>query len=282
MRVLVAGAAGQLGRTIVDAFAPQHDVTALTHQQLDICDTQAVAAAMSAARPDVIINCSANNQVDGAEDAPLPALTVNAWGPRILARAAAGAGAVFVHYSTDFVFDGDAAVPYTETDAPRPRSTYGISKLLGEWFAAEAPRHYVLRVESLFGGANARSSIDALLNAILSGDEARAFSDRVVSPSYVDDVAAATVALLTRGAPAGLYHCVNSGSATWLDVTRELARLADRPNARITAVSVDEVKLRAARPKYAALSNAKLRAAGIAMPTWQDALARYVPARALS
>jgi len=282
MRVLVAGAAGQLGRTIVDAFAPQHDVTALTHQQLDICDTQAVAAAMSAARPDVIINCSANNQADGAEDAPLPALTVNAWGPRILARAAAGAGAVFVHYSTDFVFDGDAAVPYTETDAPRPRSTYGISKLLGEWFAAEAPRHYVLRVESLFGGANARSSIDALLNAILSGDEARAFSDRVVSPSYVDDVAAATVALLTRGAPAGLYHCVNSGSATWLDVTRELARLADRPNARITAVSVDEVKLRAARPKYAALSNAKLRAAGIAMPTWQDALARYVPARALS
>jgi len=282
MRVLVAGAAGQLGRTIVDAFAPQHDVTALTHEQLDICDTQAVAAAMSAARPDVIINCSANNQVDGAEDAPLPALTVNAWGPRILARAAAGAGAVFVHYSTDFVFDGDAAVPYTETDAPRPRSTYGISKLLGEWFAAEAPRHYVLRVESLFGGANARSSIDALLNAILSGDEARAFSDRVVSPSYVDDVAAATVALLTRGAPAGLYHCVNSGSATWLDVTRELARLADRPNARITAVSVDEVKLRAARPKYAALSNAKLRAAGIAMPTWQDALARYVPARALS
>jgi dTDP-4-dehydrorhamnose reductase len=279
MRVLVAGAAGQLGHAIVGAFAPLHDVTPLTHQELDISDTQAVAAALSAARPDVIINCAANNQVDGSEDAPLPALAANAWGPRVLARAAADAGAVLVHYSTDFVFDGDAARPYTETDAPRPRSTYGMSKLLGDWFAAEAPRHYVLRVESLFGGPRAKSSIDALLNAIVSGAEARAFSDRVVSPSYVEDVATATVALVTRGAPFGLYHCVNTGSATWLDVTRELARLAARPDARITAVSVDAVTLRATRPRYAALSNAKLRAAGIDMPTWQDAVARYVSVR---
>ena len=147
-----------------------------------------------------------------------------------------------------------------ETDAPRPRSTYGISKLLGEWFAAEAPRHYVLRVESLFGGPRAKSSIDALLNAIVTGGEARAFADRVVSPSYVEDVAAATLALVTRAAPFGLYHCVNSGSATWLEVARELARVAGRPDARIAAVSVNDVKLRAARPQYAALSNAKLQA----------------------
>jgi dTDP-4-dehydrorhamnose reductase len=279
MRVLVAGAAGQLGGAIVQAFTPLHDVTGLTREQLDVSDARAVTAAVSQARPEVIINCSANNQVDAAEDAPLPALEANAWGPRLLARAAADTGAMLVHYSTDFVFDGDATQPYTETDAPRPRSTYGMSKLLGEWFAAGAGRHYVLRVESLFGGPRAKSSIDVLLNAIVNGDEARAFSDRVVSPSYVEDVATATLALVTQAAPFGLYHCVNTGSATWLDVAHELARLAGRPDARIRAVSVADVKLRASRPTYAALSNAKLRAAGVDMPTWQDAVGRYVAGR---
>ena len=279
MRVMVTGAAGQLGRLIVAAFTPSHDVTPLTRHDLDVSDARAIAAAVSHTQPDVIINCSAHNQVDASEDAPLPALAINAWGPRLLARAAVDAGALLVHYGTDFVFDGEATEPYVETDPPRPRSTYGVSKLLGEWFAAQARRHYVLRVESLFGGPRAKSSIDALLNAILAGGEARAFADRVVSPSYVEDVAAATLALVSLGAPFGLHHCVNTGSATWLDVARELARVAGRPDARIAAVSVDEVKLRAARPKYAALSNAKLRAAGIEMPTWQDAVARYVSAR---
>jgi dTDP-4-dehydrorhamnose reductase len=139
----------------------------------------------------------------------------------------------------------------------------------------------VLRVESLFGGAKAKSSLDLLLNAIAGGQPARAFSDRVVSPSYVEDVAAATLALVTSHTAFGLYHCVNTGAATWLEVAQELARAVGRPDSPILAVSVDDVTFRAVRPKYAALDNAKLRAAGVDMPTWQDAVARYVSTKAI-
>jgi dTDP-4-dehydrorhamnose reductase len=182
-----------------------------------------------------------------------------------------------VHYSTDFVFDGRATRPYTEDDEPRPESVYAASKLLGEWFAREAPRAFVLRVESLFGGRVAKSSIDRIIDALLDGREARAFSDRTVSPSYVVDVAAATQALLEHGEP-GLYHCVNGGFATWYDVAREIARRlgVDGP---VVPISVKDLALAAPRPQFAALSNAKLERAGVRMPSWQDALARHLITR---
>jgi dTDP-4-dehydrorhamnose reductase len=226
--------------------------------------------------PQVVINCAAYTNVDGAQDEPLRALAVNAWGPLNLARAARAIDATVVHFSTDFVFDGETSQPYGESDPPRPQGTYAVSKLLGEWFVAELPRAYVLRVESLFGGANAKSSVDFLLSAIRGGREARAFSDRVVSPSYVDDVVEATSALLDRRAPPGLYHCVNTGLTTWFALAQELARLAGRPDAAITGVSMQNAGLKTPRPRFAALSNAKLAGIGIAMPTWQDALRRYV------
>src|SRR5512134_1064102 len=152
MRVLVTGAAGRLGAAIVEAF---QDAQLVVHPRasLDITDAAAVSHAVGAARPDVIINCAAFNDVDGAEAAPLAALAVNAFAPRNLARAAREVGATFVHYSTDFVFDGKTSEPWDETAKPSPQSTYSASKLLGEWFAFDAPRAYVLRVESLFGSA---------------------------------------------------------------------------------------------------------------------------------
>ena len=155
-----------------------------------------------------------------------------------------------------------------------------MSKLVGEWLAAEAPRHYVLRVESVFGGPKAKSSIDRILDGLLAGKEVRAFVDRTVTPSYVVDVVAATAALLANGQPYGLYHCVNSGWTTWAGLARELARMVGLPNAHITEVPLADAGLAVPRPKFAALSNAKLAAAGIAMPTWQDALQRHVTASA--
>jgi dTDP-4-dehydrorhamnose reductase len=228
----------------------------------------------------VIINCAAYTNVDGAQSDPLTALSVNAWAVRTLAEAAAEIDATLVHFSTDFVFDGDVTRPYTEEDEPNPRGTYAVSKLLGEWFAAECPRHYVLRVESLFGGRHSRSTIDRLLDGLLADTTVRAFSDRTVSPSYVDDVVAATAALLNRDLPPGLYHCVNSGWTTWAALTRELARIAGRPAASIDEVPMAAARLETPRPRFAALSNDKLTSAGIVMPPWQEALRRYVEARA--
>ena len=286
MRVLVSGAGGQLGRTVARVLAAAYDVVPLTRADLDLTDDVRVRAAVAGLRPGVILNCAAYNDVDGAEDDPVTALEVNAFGVRSLARAAAAVDATLVHYGTDFVFDGTASEPYGEGDAPNPQSVYGASKLLGEWFAS-GPRRYVLRVESLFGavapapGADGRrrgGSLDRIADALLDGREVRAFVDRFVSPSHVDDVAAATLALL-RAAPAhGLYHCVGSGHGAWFEVAAALAgELGVEPVIR--RITLDELALRAPRPRFCALSNRKLAAAGIEMPHWRDAVARYARIR---
>jgi len=276
MRVLVLGASGQLGQAMVGRLSGDHEVIATTRRELDVTDGAVVGARIAAIRPEAIINCSAYTDVDRAEDEPVQAFTVNAMAVRWIARAAGAVGAVLVHYSTDFVFDGRTDRPYVESDPPNPRGTYAMSKLLGEWFAAETPRHYVLRVESLFGGPKARSSIDRIRDAILAGTPVRAFGDRAVSPSFVDDVVTATVTLLEGGAPSGLYHCVNSGWTTWVGLAEELARLLGRPDAPIEAVRMADLNMRVSRPLFAALSNAKLASAGAVMPTWQQALYRYI------
>jgi dTDP-4-dehydrorhamnose reductase len=279
MRVLITGAAGQLGTVLAAAMrASGHDVLGLTLDEVDITNHDAVMRVAREFGPEVVANCAAFTDVDGAEDRAVEALEVNAFAVRSLARAAAGHGAVLVHYSTDFVFEGEVSreVPYTEEDQPNPQSVYAASKLLGEWLAADAPRHYVFRVESLFGGSPARSSVDKIIDALSAGHEARVFADRIVSPSYVVDVAAASVAALASGIPHGLYHCVNGGRATWLELGREIAKLGGFDPALLVPVKVADVKLKAKRPQYCALSNAKLAAAGIGMPTWQDAVARYV------
>ena len=280
MRVVVTGAAGQLGAATARAWtAAAHEVTGLTRSDLDLTQPAAVRIAIEAIRPELIINCAADNRVDAAETAPLPPLATNAWAVGTLARLAADLDATFVHYSTDFVFDGEANRPYTEGDAPNPRSVYGMTKLLGEMLAADAPRHYVLRVESLFGGMTGGSSIDRLWSLMASGEQAAAFSDRVVSPSFVDDVIDATRALVERRAPVGLYHCVSTGHGTWLEVTDYLRELGGFPASLLSGRRATEMTFPAPRPLFAALSNAKLLQAGVPMPSWQDAMTRYVSRR---
>ena len=281
-RVIVTGAAGRLGAAIVQAFQDRQ-VIAHTRTTLDITDPGAVSQAVAAARPDVIINCAAFNDVDGAETSPIAALAVNAFAPRNLARAARDTGAVFVHYGTDFVFDGRASQPYDETATPSPQSTYAASKLLGEWFALDAPQAYVLRVESLFGAAenwSGRSgTFDSIVSSIEAGRDVRVFTDRIVSPSYVPDIAAATRHLVLTGAAPGLYHCVNAGQATWYEVAQETAGLLGI-TPTLVPVSVNDVQLKARRPQFCALNPHKLARAGFAMPPWRDALRRWLAGRA--
>jgi dTDP-4-dehydrorhamnose reductase len=234
------------------------------------------------ANPTLIVNCAAFNNVDGAEDQPVEALAVNAFAVRSLARAAQDADATLVHYSSDFVFDGAANAPYAESDQPAPQSTYAASKLLGEWFAMDAPRALVLRVESLFGSPSGwtgrRGTVDAIVAGIRAGREVSVLTDRVVSPSYSPDVAAATRHLIDREAPSGVYHCVNAGHATWEIVALEIARLFGVAPS-LKRLTTDQLTLRAARPRYCALATAKLAAQGFVMPAWQDALSRWLAYR---
>jgi dTDP-4-dehydrorhamnose reductase len=276
--VLVTGAAGQLGTFIVDSFSDCH-VVAPSHATLDITNAEAVMRTVAELTPAVIVNCAAYNDVDAAEDAPIDAMAANAFGVRTLARAAESCGATLVHYSTDFVFDGDTTHAYGEADAPSPRSSYAASKLLGEWFALDAPRAFVLRVESLFGSpagwTGRRGTLGTLVDGLRDGREVHVFTDRVVSPSYCPDVAAATRYLLEANVPVGTYHCVNSGQATWMDVAQEAARILGL-TPRLQPITMDQFVARAARPRFCALSNRKLGAAGFTMPTWQDAVRRWL------
>jgi len=279
MRIAVVGARGQLSAAVIHECQTGHDLIPFSRAELDVTDDGAVEAAMAQAQPNAIVNGAAFTDVDGAEDHPIDALNINAFAVRALARAAVRHDAMLVHYSTDFVFDGRVSAPYTEEDQPNPRSVYAASKLLGEWFALDSPRAYVLRVETLFGrapgGGPSKGSVAGIVKGLKAGTAPTVFEDRTISPTYVIDAARATRRLLETQAPPGIYHCVNSGACTWVELAQELARLLGvEPN--LKPVRMADTPLRAARPQYCALSNSKLRAAGAEMPPWQDALARHI------
>jgi dTDP-4-dehydrorhamnose reductase len=201
---------------------------------------------------------------------------------RALARAAEDTGATLVHYGSDFVLDGTASSPSDETAEPAPRSTYGASKLLGEWLALDAPKSYVLRVQSLFGSSRSfggrRGSMDGILEGLEAGREVTVLTDRVITPGYVVDIAAATRHLIDTGAPFGLYHCANDGPTRWSDIAEELASLLGiTPNLR--RVTTQELGLPASRPVYSAFSVARLASTGFRMPEWRDALRRWLSVR---
>jgi len=274
--IMVLGAGGQLGCALVEQLSSSAAVHACPRSELDITDTAAVSAAVARVQPSVVINCTAFTDVDGAEERQEEALRVNGIAVGVIARAAAAVNASFVHYSTDFVFAGREDRVWREDDLTEPKGVYAQSKLVGEWLAADCPRHYVLRVESLFGGPQRKSTIDRIVTSLREGREMKLFRDRTVSPSFVDDVAWATARLLAGKAEPGVYHCVNSGGTTWLGIGEAIAARLGVDRRLLVAASVNDVSWKAARPQYAALSNAKLAAAGVSMPAWEEALARYL------
>jgi dTDP-4-dehydrorhamnose reductase len=280
MRALVTGAGGLLAAAVIREFeAAGAAVVRFDRATLDLTDQERVRRTVGEAGAELVINCAAYNDVDGAEGNATGVLAVNAFAVRTLARVTSEAGAGLVHYSTDFVFDGEQTRPYIEDDPPNPRSAYAASKLLGEWFALEYPGAYVLRVASLFGepgeGGSRLGSLNGILTKIENRETVPVFVDRTITPSYTTDIARATRELVTGSLAPGLYHCVNFGAASWADIAAEAASLLGLP-LRMMPITLDSVSLRAKRPKYSALSNAKLAAAGISMPTWQDALSRHL------
>jgi len=276
LRALVAGAGGQLGRELVRALGDRM-VFAPTRVELDVSDGAAVRAAVERHRPDVVLNAAAYNRVDQAESEPSLALAANATGVLHLARAAASAGALFVHVSTDYVFDGLASRPYTEDDAPRPLSVYGISKRAGEMMveAADAPL-LLVRTSGVFGPGGSRakggSFVDRILERARTGAPLRVVDDQRFAPTYAPDLADALITLVERGAR-GRVHVTNEGSCTWHDLAVAALELGG-VDARVERIRTAELGAPARRPLYSVLSTARYRSLGApALRPWRDAVA---------
>ncbi len=275
LRIAVLGAGGQLGQALVRELRKGgHEVAALTRAALDLTQRLVVLDRVAKLRPEVVVNAAAFG-VDPSEDDPKTALAVNAFAVRTLAEVARSCDAALVHFSTDYVFDGAATAPYRETDRPNPLNVYGATKLLGELYAQGAPRWSVLRVESLFGIPGGKGTVDKMIAEARLGRTLTAFYDRKVSPAHIDDVAIAARRIVEKKPPSGIWHCVNSGFATWQEIALEIVRLAGSPSNVIPA-SIERSGLRATRPLFSALSNEKLANAGVDLPSWQNALARAV------
>lgn len=276
MRVLVTGAAGQLGRDVVERFAASgHEVVAAGRGDLDISQRDQVLGAMGAVRPDAVVNCAAYTAVDDCETNAGRAFAVNSLAVRHLAEAARRFDAHLCHLSTDYVFSGDKSEPYHEWDQPDPRSVYGASKLAGEQEAGEAAT--VVRTSWLCGrhGAN---MVGTVLRLAADDGPMRFVTDQRGSPSFTPDVAAVIERLCADRRP-GLYHVTNQGEASWYELAREVMVAAGLDPDRVAPITTAElVPPRAApRPANSVLENRALELAGLELPVdFREPLASLV------
>lgn len=281
MKVAVVGSAGQLGTEVVQAFsAAGHDVSPLTHAEIEVTDRENVRKALLRNRPDTVVNCAAYVRVDEAEDDAECAVRVNALGALNVARICRELDALCIYVSTDYVFDGEKAEPYTEEDLPCPINVYGTSKLAGEHLVRQAcPRWTIVRVASLFGSSGARAKggnfIESILAQARTRSSLRVVNDTRISPTYALDAAAAIVRLAQK-ATSGIIHVTNSGFCTWYGLAKKVTELC-RLEVSIEPVSSDAFPRRAARPRNSALSSTRAEEiVGAPLPAWEDALERYL------
>jgi dTDP-4-dehydrorhamnose reductase len=279
VRALVTGAEGQLGRALVRQLGPSL-VAGLGRGQLDLCDHEALARACDALRPDVIFNAAAYNAVDRAESDAAAAFAVNAVAPAHLARLAREHGALLVHVSTDYVFDGRNTSPYHEDARPAPLSVYGASKAAGELAVAAADGvHLIVRTSAVLGAGASRakggSFVERILARARAGEPLRVVDDQVFAPTYAPDLAAALVELVERGAR-GLMHVTNAGTCTWHELACATLRCAGL-TCEVARVATHDLKLPARRPAYSVLANTRAAALGLQAPRpWQEALAELI------
>lgn len=265
-----------LGRDVVSAAgALGHEAIALTHGDLDVTDAAAAAARLRAERPDVVVNCAAHTDVDGAEREPEAALALNS--PEGLFSAAADVGALLVQPSTDYVFDGSKRSPYVESDPPAPHSAYGRSKLAGERALARlGPNHLVVRTAWLYGmgGGN---FVATMLRLGAERDEVRVVDDQVGSPTYTPHLAGGILALIEARAR-GVHHLAAAGECSWFAFAQAIfARAAIA--CEVLPTTSEEFARPAPRPAYSVLRSE--RPGAIPLPDWSEGLTSYLSAARL-
>lgn len=276
MKLLVAGAAGMLGRDVMLAAGNAgHEVIGFGHAELDVTDAAAVGAKVEAERPAVVINCAAWTDVDGAEESEERATAVNGVGAGNVAVAATAIGASVVYVSTDYVFDGSKGAPYVETDQTAPLSAYGRSKLAGEEATRAAnKRHFVVRSAWLFG-AGGPNFVETMLQLAADHGEVLVVRDQVGSPTYAWHLAYGIVRLI-EGVEFGIHHMAAAGACSWYEFAREIFEQA-KVECKVMSATTEMLGRPAPRPSYSALASQREHA--IELPSWQDGLGAYLAQR---
>lgn len=278
MKIAIIGANGQMGSDIVRTF--NTEVIPLTHADIDIEDFTSSKKTLKKVLPEVVINCAAYVRVDDAEEFPDKAFAVNALGARNIALICRDLNAILAHISTDYIFDGLKAQPYTENDIPNPLNVYGNSKLAGEYFVRNTlEKHYIIRSSSLFGIAGASGKggnfVETMIKKAHNNEEIRVVDDMIMSPTRTKDAAYAIRNILIKKLPFGIYHATNSGSCSWYEFAKAIFKILGI-NARLSPTKTDALQSKAKRPMYSPLVSIKLKKYGFEMESWESALRNYL------
>lgn len=282
MNILLTGVEGQVGWELRRTLAPLGQVTAVDREALDLADPVAIRAKVRALSPQVIVNPAAYTAVDRAENEAEQARAINAVAPGILAEEAKHCGAILVHYSTDYVFDGAKPGPYLEDDTPHPLNVYGTTKWEGEQaIRASGVRHLILRTSWVYGtrGHNFLLTMQRLMR---EREELRIVDDQIGAPTWSRLIAEATALILTqclspaRGAdrpePWGTYHLTCAGETSWYGFAQAIAEL-EGLGTRLIPIPSSEYPTPAQRPANSRMDNGKLeRTFGLRLPHWREAL----------
>jgi dTDP-4-dehydrorhamnose reductase len=284
MKVVIFGRGGQLGSELFRVFASGgHDVTGFERSQVDVTDAARVEHSIATANPDLVLNATAYNMVDVAEREPEAAFAGNALAVRSLALACRQCDARFVHFSTDYVFDGALGRPYVEEDATHPVGAYGVSKLAGEFYAqAYLDNPLIIRTSGVFGLGGLRTArgnfVETMLRLANSGQPIRVVEDFVGSPTYAPELALRTAELVNRNF-SGIFHVGGGTPISWFDYAKLIFEAAHL-TPELKATTEREHRTPARRPKYSALSNAKMERCGVSpMPPMRDVIEDYMRRR---
>jgi len=287
VKLLVTGANGQVGCELRQSLAPLGEVIALDRAACDLARPAEVARILRAATPDIIVNAAAYTAVDRAEQEEELATLINGTAVGEIAQAARQLGALLIHYSTDYVFDGRKDAPYAEDDVPSPISAYGRSKLAGERAIAQCGGRYLIVRTSWIYAARGHNFLKTVLRLARERDELRIVEDQIGAPTWARDLAAAT-AVMTRQArqeiarddfESGLFHVTGSGATSWFVFAKAVVKQAEQygllaRKSKIVPIASSEYPVAATRPKNSRLSGARARHRfQIALPEWEQSLA---------
>jgi dTDP-4-dehydrorhamnose reductase len=283
MKIVIVGSGGRLGSALMSEYREKFDVTGFNHEQFDLANQKQIQDKISPLEFDLLINCAAFTNVDLCEQEIEQAFAINAEGPQLLARICRDKKAKMIHFSTDYVFDGEKREPYTEDDAAKPISVYGESKRTGEKLVFQTQdRHLVVRVSWVFG-PDRPSFIDAMIKRAREEESISAIADKISTPTYTSDIAEMLPRLFDIDVPGGILHFANSGECSWQEYAQHALDCCRRLNIPLKARTVGASKLAdmknwvARRPVYSVLSSSKYtKLTGVTPRSWRDAVSDYI------